>query len=156
VKALDEKALRLDVLRALEHLGPTAKAAVPALVRLSKTGTGYDRLGAAQALWKIDQNADFVVPALIELLKDPFLPIRVDAARSLGDIGPGARAAVPSLVAARDYIPQPHPNREAPREREAPQSSELTPPAPKEMPEDEFYPRVRDAAAAALTKIEAK
>ena len=152
VEALDDKPLRLDVLRALELMGPRAKQAAPALVVMSKTETGYDRLWAAEALWKIDPNVDVVVPALIESLKDPFLPIRVDAAGALGDIGPRARAAIPALIAARDYKPKPAPRHAA----RAPGPGDASIPAPEEMSDEEFYPRVRNAAVGALLKIEGR
>jgi HEAT repeat protein len=147
VEALDDKALRREVLLALTKIGPNAKSAVPALIKLLKTSTDYDRLQAAQALWKIDQDIDVVVPALVESLKDPFLPIRCDAADVLGEIGPRARAAVPALIAARDYKPKPHPQPEARK------AGEANLPIVEEMPEEEFYPRVRDAASRALSRI---
>ena len=94
--------LRLEVLFALKKIGRKAKPAGPALITLLKTATGYDRLNAAEALWRIDQDVDIVVPALAESLKDSFLPIRRDAANALGEIGPRARGAVSALIAARD------------------------------------------------------
>jgi HEAT repeat protein len=144
---LDDKSIRLEVLYALAGMGPSAKAAVPALTELLKTATGYDQLLAAQALWKIDENVDLVVPALIRALNDPFMPIRRDAADALGEIGPRARAAIPALIATRDYKPQPRPKAKAP----AAGDGDL--PVVTEMPEDEFYPQVRDAAVRAIANI---
>ena len=148
IGALDDAPLRLEVLFALKAIGPKAKPAVPALIALLKTATGYDRLHAAEALWRIDQDVDVVVPALVESLKDPFLPIRRDAANALGEVGPRARDAVPALVAARDYEPKPRP------ERDEKVTTESDTPIVREMPEEEFYPRVREAAIDALSKIE--
>ncbi len=148
IEALDDRTLRLEVLRALEKIGTKAKLAAPALIKLLKTSTSYDRLNAALALWRIDQDVDVLVPALAELLKDPFLPIRCDAAAALGEIGPRAKAAIPALIAAREYKPRPQPKRETLK------TAEANFPIAVEIPEEEFYPRVRDAAIKALSKIE--
>jgi HEAT repeat protein len=148
VDALDEKPLRLHVLLALAKIGPHAKSAAPALRKLLKTATDYDRLQAAEALWTIEPDVDVVVPALVESLKDPFLPIRRHAADALGKIGPRARAAVPALIEARDYKPKPSPKREHLR------TGEANAPVVGEMPDEEFYPQVRDAAIEALSRIE--
>jgi HEAT repeat protein len=149
IEALDDKPLRLEVLFALKKMGPTARPAVPALITLLKTATGYDRLNAAEALWQIDQDVDVVVPALLESLKHPFLPIRRDAANALGAIGPRASDAVPALIAARDYKPKPRPERPALNN-----NNEADLPIVTEMPEEDFYPVVRQAAIQALSKIE--
>jgi HEAT repeat protein len=147
IDALDDKPIDFQVFLALEKMGQKAETAVPALIKLSKTATGYDRLSAAQALWRIDQDVNVVVPALVESLKDPFLPIRRDAALALGEIGQQAAAAAPALIAARDYKPEPH------LKRAAPQTSEAGLPVVEEMPEEDFYPQVRAAATSALAKI---
>lgn len=150
IAALDEAPLRLEVLFALKTMGPKARPAVPALLTLLKTATGYDRLNAADALWRIDSNVDMVVPALVESLKDPFLPIRRDAANALGEIGPRASDAVPALIAARDYKPKPR------SQREEMTTVELDVPVVREMREDQFYSQVRDAAIEALSKIKSR
>jgi HEAT repeat protein len=147
IDALDDKPIDFQVFLALEKMGQKAETAVPALIKLSKTATGYDRLSAAQALWRIDQDVNVVVPALVESLKDPFLPIRRNAALALGAIGQQAAAAAPALIAARDYKPEPH------LKRAAPQTSEAGLPVVEEMPEEDFYPQVRAAATSALAKI---
>jgi HEAT repeat protein len=150
IAALDDKSMRLEVTDTLAGMGPSAKAAAPALIELLKTASGYDRLNAAQALWKIDENIDVVVPALIQALSDPYLPVRSEAAAALGEIGPRARDAIPALIAARDYKPMPQPKAELPE----PQTRQLA--VVTKMPDAEYYPRVRDAAIRALSRIEGK
>ena len=62
IDALDDKPFRSEVLAALGKIGPKAGPATPALIELSKTSTGYDRLNAAEALWRINQDVDVVIP----------------------------------------------------------------------------------------------
>jgi HEAT repeat protein len=147
IELLDDKLIAQEAAMTLGRMGVKAKPATPALIRLLKTAEGYERLHAAEALWLIDQDYDTAVPALIESLKDPYLPILCDAARVLGKIGPRASAAVPALVAVRDHKPKPRSKREVRKPKDD------SPPVVEEMPEEEFYPVVRDAAVEALSKV---
>ncbi len=152
IEALDDKPLLADVLAAIGNTGPKARSAAPALIKRLKTSTCYDRLHAAQALWRIDQNVDAVVPALVESLQDPFLSVRRDAADALGEIGPPASAAIPALIAARDFMPTPKPVEQS--KRQTVETSDEGLPTPREMPAEEFYSVVRAAAISTLSEID--
>ncbi len=120
---------RADAAEELGRIGPPAKSAVPALVKLLQDKVEDVRLAAAAALASIDsQNAALMpvvlaelksgpeqrkaaaeilgdlgavgVPALTEALKDADPGVRWSAAESLGRIGPASKAAVPALAAA--------------------------------------------------------
>ncbi|HEX7896905.1 MAG TPA: HEAT repeat domain-containing protein [Planctomycetota bacterium] len=120
---------RADAAEELSRIGPPAKAAVPALVKLLKDKDVDVRLAAASALAAIEPgNAAILpavvaelkgeqrktaaevlgdlgapgVPALIDALKDADAGVRWSAAESLGRIGVAAKAAVPALTAALD------------------------------------------------------
>src|SRR5262249_31211045 len=111
----DEKE-REKAAEALGRLGPKAKAAVPALVKLLKAGTPAQREQAVRALGKMGPAAREAVPALLQALRDeetdrrltadsPFpvlqslLPFRAAVADALGDIGADPKVAVPALLA---------------------------------------------------------
>jgi HEAT repeat protein len=81
--------------RALARIGPAAKAAVPALVRLIKAGRGRAPVG--RALRAMGPAVGPAVPDLIDMLRSD-QRIRVAAMEVLGGLGPEARAAVPALV----------------------------------------------------------
>jgi HEAT repeat protein len=82
---------------ALQHIGPEAEAAVPALLGVLKekreTGPGHST--AVYALAGIGKPA---VPALIETLRGKDPVSRPYVAEALGLIGPDAKAAAPLLV----------------------------------------------------------
>ena len=94
VKALDSGRHPAVVARILGELGPTAKPAVPALIRALR---GAARKSAAAALGEIGPAAKSAVPALTAAVADPAM--RTIAIRALGGIGPEARPAVPTLIA---------------------------------------------------------
>ena len=54
----------------LELMGPKAKQAVSALIKLLKDESGYVRAGAAGALRRMGPEAKQAVPALTESFKD--------------------------------------------------------------------------------------
>jgi CHAT domain-containing protein/tetratricopeptide (TPR) repeat protein len=99
------------------QIGPTARAAVPALVEILKKGSPALREKAVEALDRIGPAAKEAVPALIEALRDRetdkrlladlprgglrLLSYRARVASALGSIGPDARAAVPALLKVR-------------------------------------------------------
>ena len=92
-----------------EALGPTAKPAVPALIRLLKHDDVEVRSTAAYCLGVIGPSADEAVAALTECLSDAVnsgessratAVLKERAATALGMMGPSARGAIPILTVA--------------------------------------------------------
>jgi len=89
---------------ALGVVGPEARDAVPALVKMMLDARSVPtHEAAADALGNIGPDARDAVPALVDSLgaDDAYGPVRSDA-EALGKIGPEAREAVASLVEALD------------------------------------------------------
>jgi HEAT repeat protein len=82
----------------IHDMGPEAKAAVPALIKLLHDKDSDSRDAAAKALGAMRSAAKAAVPALINALDDPESYVRHVAAESLGQIGPDAKSAAPDLV----------------------------------------------------------
>jgi HEAT repeat protein len=83
-----------EVCDILCHMGPAAKDAVPALVRVLQGENSWGVQSAvAEALCAIGPEARAAIPTLVEALKDPFSAQW--AASVLGNIGP---EAVPALI----------------------------------------------------------
>jgi len=84
-------------------LGPQAKAAVPALIRLLNDGNGWTRMDAAACLARIGPDAEPAVPALLAGLQrtnissKEYQNFRYWSLFALGEMGPRARLAVPQL-----------------------------------------------------------
>jgi HEAT repeat protein len=78
----------------LVRLGPKA---VPALLKVTRTGKLSARLGAIACLGGIGKPVETVVPVLEKFLKDTNDLIRAAAAAALGDIGPPSKSALPLL-----------------------------------------------------------
>ena len=110
---------------ALGCMGPAAQEAVPDLVRALAHDDGETRCAAAEALGAVGPDTREAVPALVDALKHGCWRVRVHAARALGQIRPPATTA---------------PGRDAVAALRA------TLAAPD--------PGLRDAAAAALKRIE--
>lgn len=90
--------LRLATINTLEHYGPAAKDALPALTRTIATGDVEIRRAAIKAVESMGSRvAHPAVPALIAALDDPDVRIRRAAAETLGRFGATARAAEPAL-----------------------------------------------------------
>jgi HEAT repeat protein len=53
----DDESVRYRVARALGHIGPDAKAAIPALIEALKEPDARVRVAAAEALMEIDPEA---------------------------------------------------------------------------------------------------
>lgn len=85
----------LEAVVALEHLGPAAGAAVPALRTVLNHPYQWVRVTAARALWKATGDAAAVLPVLLAELH--CRPTGVLAAECLGEMGRQALAAVPAL-----------------------------------------------------------
>lgn len=143
---------KLAICEALWAIRKNATLVVPVLFELLPRTEKYQKLDVCRALWKSSQSAKTVVPAVIELLNDDFGPIRVDAANLLGQIGPAAKDAVPTLIEMVNYEPPPVQPR--PQVAAVLNANGVPSPIPGEMPEAEFYPRIRDAAKRALERID--
>ena len=83
---------------ALGSVGPSAREAVPLLLRCSTNANKGVRGTAMWALGQIRTEPDRVVPMLINSLHDPDDDIRWGAALSLRAFGPDAKLAVPALI----------------------------------------------------------
>lgn len=76
--------------------GPSAKQAVPSLLRQLTNTESYVSLSATAALGQIRAEPKLVVPAMIKALHDPvMINYAVDC---LGNYGPEAKSAVPELL----------------------------------------------------------
>lgn len=94
---------RLSAAQALGAYGPTAEAAVPALVAALKDTKWNGRDGAAIALGRIHQRPEEAVPALLDALKaDSDETVRAAAAEALGKIGEASSPVVTGLIQALD------------------------------------------------------
>lgn len=97
---------------AFKLLGPDARPAVPALVRLLHAREPEVRISAAACLAGIGPAAREAVPDLIKLLpagngstwRSAGVPAA--AARALGEIGPAASAAIPYLAESTNEVMQ--------------------------------------------------
>jgi RNA polymerase sigma factor (sigma-70 family) len=108
----DRENQRLLAIEALGQIGPTAREAVPALMKEVKdyNGSNLDMtVAAVNALGKIGSKANEAVPALIQALDQAsefggghYYLIGKSVIIALGNIGPSARDAVPKLVEIRD------------------------------------------------------
>jgi len=96
---------RWPILQALGKLGPAARQAVPALMKVLQDHVMHDylgaRRGAAESLGKIGPEARAAIPALIKALKDENWTLRSAAAEALGEIGPDVRDVTSALNKAR-------------------------------------------------------
>ena len=83
----------------LRRIGPDARAAAPALLRLLGDESNAALASrAASALGGIGSVTDAIVPALMGATISTIPDVRVSAVEALGDIGPDARAALPALI----------------------------------------------------------
>jgi HEAT repeat protein len=79
----------------LGEMGPAARDAVPALVKLLRFGKKDDRIAAAVVLGKIGPDARTAIPALRHALKDFRRPMREAAAEALRRIDPQGKHSAP-------------------------------------------------------------
>ncbi len=95
---------------AFEVLGPKARPAIPALVRLLNDKDTLVRINAACALGALGEAAPEAVPALIDVLSRSSGPapqaaaLRDAAANALGRIGSAALPAIPHLAALTNVL----------------------------------------------------
>lgn len=97
--------VREAAVKAIADIGPEARAAVPALVRLLdnwKHGTTVTYgMEAIKALGKIGGDAKVAIPGLVKHLDLKYGEgMSTTVVEALGDIGPAASAALPMLVQA--------------------------------------------------------
>jgi HEAT repeat protein len=83
---------------ALGAIGPDARAAVPALLRMLRAG-GYLPAGAAYALGRIGRIDEAIVPALMKVLQHPVPDVREEAEIALRRIAPEALPDLPVVRA---------------------------------------------------------
>lgn len=88
---------RTRAILALGRMGPKANAAVPELKKVLAGKETYDRLAAAQAVWKINKDSA-MLQLLIQSLKGKDTTLRGEAAQMLTAFGPAAKEAIPSLL----------------------------------------------------------
>jgi HEAT repeat protein len=80
------------------NIGPSAKAAIPSLMRRAASTNNDVRDSAVFALGQIHSAPESVVPMLIKALGDPFQQVRSDAVRGLAAFGTNSKAAIPILL----------------------------------------------------------
>jgi len=102
VKQRTDLDLRRQCAAGIRNVGPSAKAAVPDLIKLLRDDDAEVRANAAMALGGIAEEAGAAFAPLLQLLEkaDENPKTRVEAAHALKCIGkaPGAKAAVPRLL----------------------------------------------------------
>src|SRR5439155_7252537 len=82
----------------LVNIDPPPQAAIPFLVRASRSTNEIVRNNAIYALSQVHADPLLVVPALIAALQDSVPNVRANAARSLAGFGKDAEIAVPALL----------------------------------------------------------
>jgi HEAT repeat protein len=89
--------LRLIAAESLERYGPAAKAAVPALARVTIKGDAEIRRAAIHALVGIGTDAESAVPNIGMALENPDVRVRRAAAEALDRFGPLAKPVEKAL-----------------------------------------------------------
>jgi hypothetical protein len=103
-------ASRTCTAQALGHIGPAARAALPALFRDFNHTNGQVRFDAVSAVYFIGGEPEVIIPPLTRALKDPKPEIRWNASGALANLGSRARAVVPQLQdALRDPLTPTYP-----------------------------------------------
>lgn len=87
---------------ALGHLGRTARAALPALLKNFTHPDDDVRFYAVSAVYHIGGEPDVLIPAFKSMLADPKLETRWNAIVGLSTFGSRARSVVPDLLKALD------------------------------------------------------
>src|SRR5262245_46268949 len=89
------------VVRALARIGRPARAAIPAMVRISGKDFDLERTVKEAINTILSASSDAGdVPALMRGLHDRDDGTRLRSAKALGNLGPAARAAIPGLMEA--------------------------------------------------------
>jgi HEAT repeat protein len=98
IEALKDSTTEEAAAIALESYGPAAKAAVPVLCEVAKSGEEFSRYHALEALIAIDPRGAATLASLTEAVKDQEHPVQCVAANGLKNFGPKAKEAVPELL----------------------------------------------------------
>jgi HEAT repeat protein len=93
----EDLSVRLSVANTLSLYGPTAGAAVSALVQALGARDSEVRLAAVKTLETIGTDAVSALPAITRRLKDTNVGVRAEAARVLARFGPLAADSLPAL-----------------------------------------------------------
>ncbi|MDZ4862100.1 MAG: HEAT repeat domain-containing protein [Gemmatimonadota bacterium] len=89
--------MRREAVRAIAALGPSARVALPVLLRATRDDTEEVRFWAVEAIRRIGPAATDAVPALLVVLADDVRRVQLLARTALEAVGP---AAVPALIPA--------------------------------------------------------
>jgi HEAT repeat protein len=89
---------REEAIVALGHIGPAAKAAVPALLTIVPDTKDPVRDDAIYTLGCIHSSPESAVPVLASCLRDSDGRVRYSAARSLSKFGEAAKSSTPALI----------------------------------------------------------
>jgi len=96
----DERIVRCSAANAIAKMGPEARSAVPALLKLLSDGRNYNEFThASDALERLRVDPLAVLPHLRRHLKHTDARIRAQAALELADKGEAAKEAIPEVVA---------------------------------------------------------
>ncbi len=147
----DDAEVRRNAAKALQHMGPEAKAAIPVLIEVLQDKDKLVRANAARALGKIGPEAEPAIPALMQAIKDKVMIVRMGAASGLGGIGPKARETIPLLA---DALESPHEDHNVKREAAealGKMGSEAIPALVKALQNTQYF--VRRMSARALGEI---
>jgi HEAT repeat protein len=108
--ASDEKCeAGVQALAVLGDMGPAAKAALPALLKLldkptlATTGRKWGpahRAAVIRTLGQIGPDAAAAVPRLVAILQSKTYPLHSEVIQALAHMGPAAKEALPTLLAA--------------------------------------------------------
>lgn len=90
--------LRERIAMALGNIGPSAKSAIPSLLRGVTNTDDRVRESAISALCWIHSESDLVVRALTKALSDPAQGVQLEAAKGLVSFGANVKAAIPVLL----------------------------------------------------------
>lgn len=89
---------RWEIIWAIGRIGPSAQAAVPALLAIASDAKDPEKLDAIRSLGFIHSQADAVVPFLTSCLLDPAPRTRAFAASALAQFEGAAQSSVPVLI----------------------------------------------------------
>jgi HEAT repeat protein len=125
---------------ALAWIGPSAKPAIPLLLRAATNSDSQLRANALWALGEIHAEPSLCVPRLINALGDSNSWAQLCAAHALGRFGADASAAIPSLtrLAEAEFKPSPLMVNEVQVTLEARNALHNIAPAAEALPEFEF------------------
>ena len=146
--------MRKVVAETLGFLGKEANSACPALAKALQAGGTDVRRAAALSLEKIGPDALSALPELEKAVQDGDRFVRTLALHTIGSFGPAAGKATPALLeGARDQVSEVRLAAIEALGRVAAKDNQKVLDALKDLTRD-GQPVIRDAAAAALEKIQ--